>query len=144
MKRFTCIDFFFCCKHIARETVAMSSTHSSKSTPYTVNECSICLSALKQGSPILTLSCDHKYHFQCLMSSIRAQHKQCPLCRATIDESIVQLIAASRNNASYHSSRSSSVNNLFPTIHLSNRFLFTRIIYLDQTLNHRLVFRRFP
>ncbi|CAF0825299.1 unnamed protein product [Adineta ricciae] len=98
----------------------MSSTHSSKSKPYTLNECSICLSALKQGAPILTLSCEHKYHFQCLMLSIRAQHKQCPLCRATIDESIVQLIAANRNNTSYHSSRSSSDNLLGSNVESSS------------------------
>lgn len=58
-----------------------------------MDDCSICLSALAPGLAILTLSCNHKFHFQCLASSIQAQNKECPLCRATIDASIAQLFA---------------------------------------------------
>jgi hypothetical protein len=57
-----------------------------------MDDCSICLSALAPGSAILTLSCNHKFHFQCLASSIQAQNKECPLCRATIDAPIAQLL----------------------------------------------------
>jgi hypothetical protein len=42
---------------------------------------------------MLTLSCNHKFHLQCLASNIQAQNKECPLCRATIDASVVQLLA---------------------------------------------------
>lgn len=60
-----------------------------------MDDCSICLHALAPGSPLLTLSCSHKYHFQCLASNVQAQNKECPLCRVPIDPSIVQLLAGS-------------------------------------------------
>ncbi|CAF2513203.1 unnamed protein product [Rotaria sp. Silwood2] len=59
----------------------------------TVDDCTICLSALAPGTPLLTLSCSHKFHFQCLASNIKAKNKECPLCRATIEDSVVQLLA---------------------------------------------------
>ncbi|CAF3706122.1 unnamed protein product [Rotaria sp. Silwood1] len=59
----------------------------------TVDDCIICLSALAQGTPLLTLSCGHKYHFQCLASNIKAQNKECPLCRAKIEDSVIQTFA---------------------------------------------------
>ncbi len=58
----------------------------------TTDECSICLNALAPGSPLLTLSCNHKFHLQCLASNLQAQNRECPLCRATVDASIVQLL----------------------------------------------------
>jgi hypothetical protein len=58
----------------------------------TTDDCSICLNALAPGSPMLTLSCNHKFHLQCLASNVQAQNKECPLCRATIDASVVQLL----------------------------------------------------
>ena len=45
---------------------------------------------------MLTLSCNHKFHLQCLASTVQAQHKECPLCRTTIDASVVQLLVGSR------------------------------------------------
>ncbi len=57
------------------------------------DDCSICLSALAPGSPLLTLSCNHKFHLQCLASNVQARNKECPLCRAVIDPSVVQLLA---------------------------------------------------
>jgi hypothetical protein len=59
----------------------------------TTDDCSICLNALAPGSPLLTLSCSHKFHLQCLASNLQAQNKECPLCRAAIDASVVQLLA---------------------------------------------------
>ncbi|CAF1112199.1 unnamed protein product [Rotaria sp. Silwood1] len=59
----------------------------------TVDDCTICLNALIQGTPLLTLSCSHKFHFQCLASNIQAKNRECPLCRATIEDSVVQLLA---------------------------------------------------
>ncbi|CAF1038571.1 unnamed protein product [Rotaria sp. Silwood1] len=58
----------------------------------TVDDCTICLNVLAQGTPLLTLSCCHKFHFQCLASNIQAKNKECPLCRATIEDSVVQLL----------------------------------------------------
>ncbi|CAF1056738.1 unnamed protein product [Adineta steineri] len=72
--------------------------YSSKSINTTIDNCSICLSALTGGTPRLILSCNHKFHFQCLASSIRAQNNQCPLCRAAIDASITQLLSANRSD----------------------------------------------
>ncbi len=59
----------------------------------TTDDCSICLNALAPGSPLLTLSCNHKFHLQCLASNVQAQNKECPLCRSAIDASVVQLLA---------------------------------------------------
>ncbi|CAF0892477.1 unnamed protein product [Adineta ricciae] len=56
------------------------------------DSCAICLSALVPGPPVLTLSCNHKFHLQCLAASIQAQNKQCPLCRVAIDATVVQLL----------------------------------------------------
>jgi hypothetical protein len=44
---------------------------------------------------MLTLSCNHKFHLQCLASNIQAQNKECPLCRTAIDASVVQLFVGS-------------------------------------------------
>jgi hypothetical protein len=59
----------------------------------TTDDCSICLNALALGSPLLTLSCTHKFHLQCLASNVQAQNKECPLCRVAIDASVIQLLA---------------------------------------------------
>ncbi|CAF3200616.1 unnamed protein product [Rotaria sp. Silwood2] len=59
----------------------------------TVDDCTICLNALTQGAPLLTLSCGHKYHFQCLASNIKAQNKECPLCRVKIEDSVVKTLS---------------------------------------------------
>ncbi|CAF4673112.1 unnamed protein product, partial [Rotaria magnacalcarata] len=73
----------------------MLPTSSSTTAGNTTDNCAICLSALAPGTPLLTLSCNHKFHLQCLASNIKATNKECPLCRATIEESIVQLLAGS-------------------------------------------------
>lgn len=36
----------------------------------TVSDCSICLSALKTGKPLLTLPCSHQFHLHCLVSCV--------------------------------------------------------------------------
>ena len=77
------------------------------------DDCSICLNALSPGSPLLTLSCNHKYHLQCLVLSLNARNIECPLCRAPIDEKVVQLLSNNNSNT-----KQSQVPN-FPSI---NRF----------------------
>ncbi|CAM4754292.1 unnamed protein product [Rotaria magnacalcarata] len=71
----------------------MSATTPFTPTLNTVDDCTICLNALAPGNALLTLSCTHQFHLQCLASSIQAQNKECPLCRATLDASIVQLLS---------------------------------------------------
>ncbi|CAF4148875.1 unnamed protein product [Rotaria magnacalcarata] len=63
--------------------------------------CSICLSSLIPGTPLLILSCNHKFHFQCLTSSVPAQHQLCPLCRASIDASIIQLLSTAHSGGDH-------------------------------------------
>lgn len=70
----------------------------SKNTPLSASSnnedmCTICLSALAVGTPILTLSCNHKFHLQCLAQNVQAQNKECPLCRDSLDPSIIQLLS---------------------------------------------------
>jgi hypothetical protein len=74
-----------------RETMLPATSNTTPSN--TTDDCSICLNALVPGSPMLTLSCNHKFHLQCLASNVQAQNKECPLCRAVIDASVVQLLA---------------------------------------------------
>lgn len=62
------------------------------------DECSICLNGLTAGTPVLTLSCDHKYHLQCLALSLQAKNLECPLCRVPVDETVVNLLANTNNN----------------------------------------------
>ncbi|CAF3178743.1 unnamed protein product [Rotaria socialis] len=77
----------------------LPTSSSSTTAGNTTDDCAICLSALARGTPLLTLSCNHKFHLQCLASNIKATNKECPLCRATIEESIVQLLAGSTGPA---------------------------------------------
>jgi hypothetical protein len=53
---------------------------------------------LTTGLPLLTLSCGHKFHLQCLALNVKAQNKQCPLCRSTLEKSLSQLLASVNNN----------------------------------------------
>lgn len=69
-------------------------TSSNNSTP-AADDCTICLNNLASGSPILTLSCNHKFHFQCLTLNIQAKNHECPLCRAAIDDSVIQQLSQS-------------------------------------------------
>ncbi|CAF5162699.1 unnamed protein product [Rotaria magnacalcarata] len=63
--------------------------------------CSICLSSLIPGTSLLILSCNHKFHFQCLTSSVQAQHQLCPLCRASIDAPIIQLLSTAHSGGDH-------------------------------------------
>jgi len=76
----------------------MSSAASSSTSAATNDDCSICLSVLTTGLPLLTLSCGHKFHLQCLALNVKAQNKQCPLCRSTLEKSLSQLLASVNNN----------------------------------------------
>ena len=69
------------------------------------DDCSICLNNLGSGSSFLTLSCNHRFHLLCLASNIQSLNKTCPLCRVTIDPSIVQLLSGVGQ---------SSIGNQFP------------------------------
>ncbi|CAF2734931.1 unnamed protein product [Rotaria sp. Silwood2] len=68
----------------------------------TVDDCSICLNGLVPGAPLLTLSCNHKFHFDCLLSHVKAQNHECPLCRATIDISLIKLLKGANKMPSPH------------------------------------------
>lgn len=70
----------------------MASETPSDNTSQAPDDCTICLTSLTSGTPLLTLSCNHKFHFQCLALNIQARNKECPLCRAAIDEPVVQLL----------------------------------------------------
>ncbi|CAM4961865.1 unnamed protein product [Rotaria socialis] len=81
--------------------------------------CSICLNSLIPGTPLLILSCNHKFHFQCLTSSVQAQHQLCPLCRVSIDASIIQLVSTAHRGGD-HQQRHVSPNMNQRVVH-SNR-----------------------
>ncbi|CAF4891547.1 unnamed protein product [Rotaria sp. Silwood1] len=70
----------------------MDNTPSSNNSSQATDDCTICLTSLTPGTPLLTLSCNHKFHFQCLALNIQAKNNECPLCRATIDASVLQLL----------------------------------------------------
>jgi len=73
---------------------------SSTASSGTVNDdCSICLSALGLGASLLTLSCGHKFHLQCLVSNVQAQNKECPLCRANIDASLINMLSSTNQSS---------------------------------------------
>jgi hypothetical protein len=76
------------------------------------DDCSICLATLGLGSSHLTLSCGHIFHLQCLISNVKAQNKECPLCRATIDNSLLNILSGTTNQTSQQSSN--QVNNQQP------------------------------
>ena len=51
----------------------------------TENEtCSICLEDLKTDKNFVTTKCGHKFHFSCLMESLKL-NSLCPLCRSQIE-----------------------------------------------------------
>ncbi len=87
----------------------------------TVDDCSICLNALASGTPLLTLSCNHKFHLQCLASNVKANNNQCPLCRTAIDAPLIQMLAgASAANVSVNVQTPTAPP---PTVNVSNILL---------------------
>ena len=55
-------------------------------------ECSICLSSLTQpGMDVFTTSCQHQFHFQCLIKHLQSQNNECPLCR-TLLQSLADIV----------------------------------------------------
>ncbi|CAF5227996.1 unnamed protein product, partial [Rotaria magnacalcarata] len=52
----------------------LSSSPSDTPLPST-DDCAICLMTLAPGTVLLTLSCNHKFHLQCLVSNAQAQNK---------------------------------------------------------------------
>ena len=63
------------------------------------SNCSICLGALTTGKPLLTLSCAHQFHLHCLMTCVKAQHDECPLCRTVLEDSLKQLLSESKRGS---------------------------------------------
>ena len=75
----------------------MASVSSTSPSGSTADDCSICLNALAAGTTLLTLSCNHKFHLQCLASNVQAHNNQCPLCRTALDTSLIQMLATAGN-----------------------------------------------
>jgi hypothetical protein len=48
------------------------------------NECAICHEPMAKNEAITKLGCTHRFHSDCLESSMRAGHANCPLCRTVI------------------------------------------------------------
>jgi hypothetical protein len=48
-----------------------------------MTECSICLENMDENKKHITLLCNHKFHFDCL---INVKNNKCPLCRKQIIE----------------------------------------------------------
>ena len=72
----------------------MSSVSSSSPSASAADDCSICLNTLAPGTTLLTLSCNHKFHLQCLAANVKAHNNQCPLCRTALDASLIQMLAS--------------------------------------------------
>ncbi|CAF4119142.1 unnamed protein product [Rotaria sp. Silwood2] len=70
----------------------MDSAPPSGNASQATDDCTICLSSLASGTPLLILSCGHRFHFQCLTSNIQAGHNECPLCRGAIDAFVIKLL----------------------------------------------------
>ncbi|CAF0847194.1 unnamed protein product [Didymodactylos carnosus] len=49
------------------------------------NMCSICLQPMSAGGDLFITACNHKFHFNCITSSVRARNYECPLCRVKLD-----------------------------------------------------------
>ena len=49
------------------------------------SNCSICMSDYEREEEILTLTCFHKFHAQCVEEWFKSQN-WCPVCRTKIDE----------------------------------------------------------
>ena len=71
----------------------MDITIASNNPSQATDDCTVCLNSLTSGSPILTLSCNHKFHFKCITLNIQANNHECPLCRAAIDDSVIQQLS---------------------------------------------------
>jgi len=48
------------------------------------NECSICHDPMSKNEAITKLGCTHRFHSECLESSMRSGHANCALCRRVI------------------------------------------------------------
>ena len=49
------------------------------------NNCTICMSDYVKDEEILTLTCFHKFHSECIETWFKSQN-WCPVCRTKIDE----------------------------------------------------------
>lgn len=48
------------------------------------NQCAICHEPMTKKEAITKLGCTHRFHSDCLESSMRSGHPNCPLCRTVI------------------------------------------------------------
>ncbi|UJR17454.1 hypothetical protein I4U23_004349 [Adineta vaga] len=94
----------------------MQSIPSSDTISQLSDNCAICLLPLSLDTALLTLSCNHKFHFQCLASNIQAQNKVCPLYRTAIDASIVGLLTTSNQVKTNDANVSTLSNTIIPSI----------------------------
>ena len=60
-----------------------------------MEECSICLDFLDDYNEILTLDCNHKFHYNCIKN---IKNNLCPYCR---DKIIKKNVCTQNHNASY-------------------------------------------
>jgi len=100
----------------------MSSTTASTETGN--DDCSICLSALGLGASLLTLSCGHKFHLQCLASNVKAQNKECPLCRTNIDTSLINMLSTTNQPSNQtNNQQPAQVRSLFLNDVYNNKYI---------------------
>ncbi|CAI2376575.1 unnamed protein product [Moneuplotes crassus] len=50
------------------------------SFPEEPSNCPICLDDIESGAPILSISCRHEFHLDCLQKSLES-NKECPICK---------------------------------------------------------------
>ena len=57
-------------------------------------ECSICLEQLEKNTNMIKLSCDHEFHYNCL---IKVENNKCPLCRCDIITNLYEVCECKDN-----------------------------------------------
>jgi hypothetical protein len=48
------------------------------------NMCTICRSSLQDGRDVLTTSCQHMFHAECIATNANVSNNKCPNCRKPI------------------------------------------------------------
>ena len=49
------------------------------------NICIICQESLSTGKSVLTTSCQHTFHMECISKNAKVNNNLCPLCRKSIE-----------------------------------------------------------
>ena len=55
-------------------------------TKQKLEDCQICLEDMDIGEVIGIVSCDHRYHYECIKKWIEFKNYSCPMCRGTLTE----------------------------------------------------------